>query len=141
MLRASHARPRAYVRVTENSFEMNQPLVTFCCDHCIYDNVTKVYFDKLAHTTPFRAKRCSPYTYTYCCCVCEPCGQTVAFAPSPQCANECCLCCCFPCFRFVPGLENADAFVDYFKFAQADFMARKMPDHAGGCGCFHKKST
>ena len=134
-----HAKPRSYVRITENSVEYNSPLVNIWpCDHCLVDNVSKMYFDKLGNKTPFRTHKCSPY---HCCFCCEPCGQVVAFAPHPSCANECCACLCNPLFRFVPGLVDADAFVDYYRAAQSDFVERKMKDHDFGdfCGCFHNK--
>jgi hypothetical protein len=87
---------------------------------------------------PFRARCCSPYNW--CCGCLEPCGQTAVLAPHKCLARESCLC-MFPCcYRFVPGLVDADAFVDFLRAAQADFFERKMAGHEGGfCGCFHKK--
>ena len=134
-----HAKPRSYVRITENSLEFNSPIINVCpCDLCLVDSVSKVYMDKMGNKTPFRARHCSPY---HCCLCCEPCGQVVAFAPHPACANECCSVLCNPLFRFVPGLQDADAFVDYYRAAQHDYVERKMRDHDFGdfCGCFHKK--
>jgi hypothetical protein len=137
-----HAKPRSYVRITENSVEFNSPLVNMWpCDFCMVDVVSKTYFDKLGNKTPFRAHHCSPY-HSGCCCCPEPCGQVVAFAPHPSCANDCCACLCNPFFRFIPGLTDADAFVAYYHAAHTDYVERKMKDHDFGdmCGCFHKKA-
>jgi hypothetical protein len=132
-----HAQPRSYVRITENSLEFNNPIIMCPCELCIVDDVSKVYMDKMGNKTPFRVRSCSPYHY----CGCEPCGQVIAFAPHPSCANEPCSVLCYPCFRFIPGLVNADAFVAYYNMAQKDFVERKMKGHDFGdlCGCFHKK--
>jgi hypothetical protein len=37
----SAARPRAYVRITENSLEINRVVVMCPCDFCVYDNPDK----------------------------------------------------------------------------------------------------
>jgi hypothetical protein len=128
------ARPRSYVRVTENSFETNMPVIACPCECCLLDRTEKVYFDRMLHQVPFRAKCCSPYNF--CCGRCEPCGEVVVFAPHSCMANEACLLFLPPCFKIFPGLEDADALVDFVKLARGDFIERKIAHEKGSCiGC------
>ena len=96
-----------------------------CCplEMCVKDYVQKVYIDKFGGE-PYRASACTPY-HT-CCCI-ELCGEVYVVAPHPVCAN----CCCqitFPClFKMWPGLENAQALVDFTKLAKKQFSYRNIP--------------
>ena len=119
-------RPRAYVRITENSVEYNNPIIACPVDSCVRDHVSKIYFDRSHKTIPFRSKLCSPY---HCCCM-EPCGQVVVFAPCKCCANEFCL---FACghillstglMTILPGLHDADGFVTYYNAVRARTRCR-----------------
>lgn len=131
----SAARPRAYVRINENSFEMNRVAITCPSNACMHDSTTKVFFDKTLHVTPFRVRHCSPY---HCCWTCEPCGHVVAFAPCACAANEATLTFC-PClFTLLPGLQDGDAFVAFYIAARDEFKRRTSGHRARqGCGCFH----
>jgi hypothetical protein len=130
----SEARPRSYVRITENSFETNMPSIVCPCECCLLDITHKVYFDRMLHAAPFRARCCSPYNF--CCGHCEPCGEVAVFAPHSCMANEACLMLFPPCFKIFPGLEDADALVDFIKLARGDFIERKIAHEKGNCiGC------
>ena len=116
------ARPRAYVKILENAVEYNRP--TMCCpvDGCVQDHIEKVYFDKILNASPFKANCCTPYH----CCWCIPfCGEVAVVAPCDGCNG--CLCqMLFPCYmRYFPGLQNAQAFVDFMILAKEDFKKRK----------------
>ena len=134
------ARPRTYVKVTENALEVNNPLVCCPCKCAIVDAHTKIHFDKMLSITPFRAKRCSQYHM--CCGACEPCGQVVAFAPRPSCANETCLLCCPCCFTTVPGLEDAASFAAFINVQKEEFVKRTGAQEGScfECLCFNKNA-
>ncbi len=89
---------------------------------CFVLALPQVYFDKMLTTEPYVAKACTPYHF--CCCV-ALCGEVFVVAPHDQCANCCCLN-MFPCFfKMYPGLENAQALVDFVKASRSQFIARK----------------
>jgi hypothetical protein len=121
-------RPRSYVEVTENSVEFNYPVMPFCpLEMCVKDQVSKVYFDKLANA-PYKADACTPY---HTCCCLALCGEVMVVAPHPACAN--CLCLnCFPClFKMYPGLHSSQALVDFIVAARDNFNRRKAMGGAG----------
>jgi len=110
--------------VAENKLETNYPCTPCClcggCDCCVYDNIQTVYFDQLNDNWK-RVTCCSPY-HRFCCCECSGgvAASTKSYAP------ECCLnCpCCWCCFTYIPGVENADEFVAHMKNAVATFEAK-----------------
>jgi hypothetical protein len=113
--------PRSYTQITENAIEFNYPVMSCLpIEMCVKDNIQKVYFDKFGGE-PYHAAACTPY---HTCCVLELCGQTLAIAPHPACANCCCMN-MFPClFKLFPGLKDADALVAAIKTAKAAFPNR-----------------
>ena len=110
--------------VADNKLETNYPCTPCClcggCDCCVYDNIQTVYFDQLNDNWK-RVTCCSPYHW-FCCCECSGgvAATTKSYAP------ECCLnCpCCWCCFTYIPGVENADEFVAHMKNAVATFDAK-----------------
>ena len=82
----------------------------------------QVYFDKMLGVEPYKAQACTPY---HTCCFLALCGEVYVLAPHPVMANCCCLNTC-PClFKMYPGLEDAQALVDFTKAARDDFAMRK----------------
>ena len=82
----------------------------------------QVYFDKMMGVEPYKAQACTPY---HTCCFLALCGEVYVLAPHPVMANCCCLNTC-PClFKMYPGLEDAQALVDFTKAARDDFAKRK----------------
>ena len=114
--------------VAENKLETNYPCTPCClcggCDCCVYDNIQTVYFDQLNDNWK-RVTCCSPYHW-FCCCECSGgvAATTKSYAP------ECCLnCpCCWCCFTYIPGVENADEFVAHMKNAGGDVRGQ-VPRH------------
>merc|ERR1712070_158173 len=91
-------RDRQYAILTDNRFEANLPLALCCCctcnEHCVFDRVTVIYYDKVPHRSglccfccPFTC--CGPpviyVTNSKCCCdlidCTDNCGWQLAAAP------------------------------------------------------------
>jgi hypothetical protein len=81
--------------------------------------------------SPFKSNCCSPY---HCCGCLNLCGEVAVLAPCDGC-NGCPCMIMFPCFMdFYPGLQDAQAFVDFIIVAREDFKQRKRAcARAGTC--------
>lgn len=94
-------------------------------------SLLQIYFDKMLTKSPFKSNCCSPY---HCCGCLNLCGEVAVLAPCDGC-NGCPCMIMFPCFMdFYPGLQDAQAFVDFIIVAREDFKQRKRAcARAGTC--------
>jgi hypothetical protein len=131
-------RRSTYVQVYDNHVEVNQPfscLGGFCCTCNVYDNITKIHYDRSLVANAHRAGNCcAPHcSHMSCfpdccgcwgeslviysekpqniCCCSEPACKTVNRGSAADCLGynflPCCCCCICPQSIVVRGIENA----------------------------------
>jgi len=118
----SKLKESSYVQIHENRVETNY--ASFRCPClwcCVDDDIEVYYFDYKKTTYADRAACCAP-ACTHNLCVptcCDACGEAVVLNGQP--------CCCARPYEMLPGLKDADAFVEAYRAARERWHAGQPP--------------